>query len=275
MSNPIKEINGNYKIVQVISSGYVIRDKYQKILIKSNEHFNIDDLVNIQTVNIEDVSLKKEKYNNYLRSLNIRYLATNSNLFKVNKKSSVRSKIINYFLVGPEFYVKYISLILIGKKNDLNQDLYEKVKHISVLHLFVISGFHINLLMTIILFCLKKFKFKKILRNMIGFTLVFLYLYILNFSLSSLRSFLFLFFCFVNKEFLKSKFQKIDVLSFIMLIIFSMNPYVVFSLSFIFTFSITFSILFVSDIKNKKIKVPLIILFAYLSSVILSIYING
>ncbi len=272
---PIKEINGNYRISKVIPSGYIIDDNYHKILLKSKSSFNIDDLINVQTLNVEDLTFKKEKYSYYLRSLGVKYLATNVSLSKVNNKTSIRSKIINYFLKGPNFYVKYISLILIGKKNDLNKELYEKIKHISILHLFVISGFHINLLMSIILFFLKKLKLKNTYRNLIGFLIILMYLYLLNFSLSSLRAFLFLLLCFVNKKCLKNKFQKIDILTFLMLLMFAINPFVIFSISFIFTYLITFSILFVSDIKNKKIKVPLIMSFAYLSSIVISIYISG
>ena len=271
----IVEINDKYKITQVISSGYVITENNNKILLKSKNIFNIDDLINVRTTNIEDLRLKKDKYSNYLKSLNIKYIATNVKLFKIDRKTSIRAQFTNYLLKGPNFYVKYVSLILTGKRNDLNKDLYEKIKYISVLHLFVISGFHINLLMTIILFVFKKIKIKKIISQFMGFLIIFIYLYFLNFPLSSLRAFLFLILCFVNRELLNNKFNKIDILSLIMLIIFISNPFVIFSLSFIFTFLITFSILFVIDIKNKKIKILLIALISYLCSVILFIHING
>ncbi len=271
----IGEINDKYKISQVISSGYVISKDNNKILLKSKNIFNIDDLINVRTTNIEDLRLKKDKYSSYLKSLNIKYIATNVKLFKVDEKISIRAKMMNYLLEGPDFYIKYISLILIGKKNDLNKDLYEKIKYISVLHLFVISGFHINLLMIIILFIFKKIKIKKTIGQFIGFLIIFIYLYFLDFPISSLRAFLFLIFCFINRELLNNKFEKIDILSFVMLILFVYNPFVVFSLSFVFTFLITFSILFIIDVKNKKIKLALIILISYLCSTILFIYING
>lgn len=271
----INEINGNYRIVQVISSGYIINNDSKKILLKTKSYFNIDDLVNVSSTNIESLLLKKQQYDYYLKSLGIKYIANNVTISKVNDKISTRSKIINYLQEGPEFYVNYISLVLLGKKNDQNKDLYEKIKYISILHLFTISGFHINLFMAIILWILKKFGMKIRYSTLVGLIIVILYLYILNFPISSIRSFLFLFSCFINKEFFKEKFSKINILALIMLLMFILNPFIIFSLSFIFTFLITFGILFVIDTKNKKIKTLLIILVSYLSSVIVSINVNG
>lgn len=272
--NKIIELNNDYKIVQVISSGYVINDKNNKILLKTKNSFNIDDLINVKSTDIQSLKNKKEQYDYYLKSLGIKYIANNLEIKKLNNKTSIRSKILNYLLDGPTYYVKYISLILIGKKNDANKDLYEKVKYISILHLFVISGFHINLLMGILLWIGKKLKRKVIYVNFIGFIIVFLYLYILGFPLSSVRAYMFLFFCFINKNFLNVRFSKINILTLIMFVMFLFNPFVVFSLSFIFTFIITFAILFIIDSKNKKTKLFRIVLFSYLASLFISINVN-
>ncbi|MGL5592105.1 MAG: MAG0480 family ComEC-like protein [Metamycoplasmataceae bacterium] len=271
----ITKIEGNYKITQVISTGYVINKNSQKILLKTKNIFNIDDLINVNSSDIESLKEKQDQYYYYLKSLGIKYIANKIIISKIDKKTSVRAKILNYLEDGPEFYVNYVSLILLGKKTDLNQNLYEKIKYISILHLFTISGFHINLLMVIILKLLMIFKLKKTIANCLGFILIFLYLYILNFPISSLRAILFLILCFINKEYLKNKFHKINILSFIMLIMFIINPFVVFSLSFIFTFLITFAILFVADIKNKKIRNLSIIFASYFSSIVISVVVNG
>ncbi|MGL5590495.1 MAG: MAG0480 family ComEC-like protein [Metamycoplasmataceae bacterium] len=271
----IAEIEGNYRITQVISSGYVIKKNSQKILLKTKNIFNIDDLITISSSDIESLKDKKDQYDYYLKSLGIKYVANKIVASKIDNKTSIRAKVLNYFEDGPEFYVNYVSLVLLGKKTDLNKNLYEKIKYISILHLFTISGFHINLLMIIILKLLTTFKLKRIVANYLGFILILIYLYILNFPISSLRAIIFLILCFINKEYLKNKFNKINILSLIMLIMFIINPFVVFSLSFIFTFLITFSILFVADIKNKKMKNLSIIFASYLSSLVVSVVING
>ncbi len=269
----ITELNGNYKIVAVISPGYVIKHKNTKILLKTKAYFDLDDLINVKTINLENIIHKKEKYSYYLKSLGIKYIANKADILKLNKKTSIRSKITNYLSQGPNLYVKYISLILIGKKNDLNKELYERIKTISILHLFVISGFHINLLMAILVWIGKKIRINSLFSYIASFFTIFLYLYVLNFPLSSIRAFLFLIIFQVNKFFWHTKFSKINILTFIMLLIFIINPFVVFSLSFIFTFIITFSILFVVDINKKK--GPIVILVAYFSSIMISIYINN
>ncbi|MGL5617653.1 MAG: MAG0480 family ComEC-like protein [Metamycoplasmataceae bacterium] len=271
----INEIEGNYKIEQVISSGYVINKNSQKILVKTKTIFNIDDLINISSTDIRSLKEKEDQFDYYLKSLGIKYVANKITVSKVNNKTSIRAKILNYFESGPEFYDNYVSLVLLGKKTDINKDLYEKIKNISILHLFTISGFHINLLMMIIIRLLNMLKIKRAWANYIGLILILIYLYILNFPISSLRAIIFLFLCFINKEYLQNKFNKINILSFIMLVMFIINPFIVFSLSFIFTFLITFAILFVVDIKNKRIKNLSIIFASYFSSIVVSVAING
>ncbi|MGL5205695.1 MAG: MAG0480 family ComEC-like protein [Metamycoplasmataceae bacterium] len=274
-SKIITELQGNYKITQVISSGYVINKGTQKILLKTKNIFNVDDLINVSSIDIESLKEKKDQYAYYLKSLGIKYIANKITISKINNKISMRAKILKYFEDGPEFYVNYVSLVLLGKKTDLNKVLYEKIKYISILHLFTISGFHINLLMIIIIKLLMIFKVRISWANYLGFILILIYLYILNFPISSLRAIIFLFLCFINKQYFKNKFNKISILSSIMLLMFILNPFVVFSLSFIFTFLITFAILFVADIKNKRIKNLSIIFASYLSSVVVSIIVNG
>lgn len=271
----IVNIQGNYKIVNVINSGYIIQKNNSKIFLRTKDFYNLDDLLNIQETSIELLNNKKDKYNFYLKSLGINYVVNNPDMKKINNKISIRSRILNYISTGPDYYIKYISLILIGKKNDLNAELYERVKVISILHLFVISGFHINLLISILTKCFKKIKINYNYSHLISFIIIGIYLYILNFPISSLRSFLFSIFIFLNNILSKNKLSKINILTIIMLSMFLANPFIVFSISFIFSFLISFSILLISNVKWKKHKSMLIILFAYLASIILSIKING
>ena len=81
-----------------------------------------------------------------------RYIIFSNNIFDKLKISS--SKIIGFtdtlffkirrFLEnGPEIYKKYASFILLGIKSKDNNDIYNILKELSLVHLFVISGFHI------------------------------------------------------------------------------------------------------------------------------------
>ncbi|MDK2819742.1 MAG: ComEC/Rec2 family competence protein [Mycoplasmataceae bacterium] len=271
----IIDIQGNYKIVNVISSGYVVEKNNLKILLKTKNYYNLDDLLSIEKTLTESLKDKKDKYNFYLKSLGINYIVNNPTMKKMNNKTSIRSKILNYISTGPDYYVKYISLILIGKKNDSNAELYERVKIISILHLFVISGFHINLLIFILLKFFKKMKISHNYASLISFIIIGIYLYILNFPISSVRSFLFLIFIFLNNYFNKNKLSRINILTIIMLSMFLINPFIIFSLSFILSFSISFSILLISNVRWRKYKPIIISSCAYLASIILSINING
>lgn len=80
----------------------------------------------------------------------------------------------------------------------------------------------------------------------------------------------------INKELLKKRFSSIQLVAFVMALMAIISPMSVFSLSFIFTFVATFVIVFVNGIefKTKTRKYIAIIVFSYLSNVLIVMYTN-
>lgn len=80
----------------------------------------------------------------------------------------------------------------------------------------------------------------------------------------------------VNKELLKKRFSPIQLVAFVMALMMAISPMSVFSLSFIFTFVATFVIVFINGIefKTKTRKYIAIIVFSYMSNVLIVMYTN-
>ncbi len=90
----------------------------------------------------------------------------------------------------------------------------------------------------------------------------------------AMRAFIFSFLCFVNKKIFNKKFHTLNLLSFTMSIFFFINPYVIYSLSFIFTFSISFAIILSNSSISPKYKKIKFTIFIWLLSTIFNIYLN-
>ena len=88
-----------------------------------------------------------------------------------------------------------------------------------------------------------------------------LYILILGMPIAAMRAFIFSFLCFINKKFLHKKFNTLNLLSITMSIFFFINPYIVYSLSFVFTFLMTFVIVLLNSFANLKYKKIKMIIF--------------
>ena len=140
-------IQAHLQVEKVVGRGVILRYGFQKIYVKTNLNLAIDDWVKLDAYNITKLatSLIDESFNNYLKSQGVFFVTQKANVELLSTTSSIKQVIYQYFLNGPNFYSQYTPLTLLGYKVDANQEIYTKLKTISIIHLFVISGFHINL----------------------------------------------------------------------------------------------------------------------------------
>lgn len=234
-----------------MNSGIIIRYNQSNIFIKTNEIYSIDDLISIKLFDIKKLDDSKQ-FDRYLKSEGINYFTENFEINLTSYRNSIRRIILNYLTEGSAYYSRYVPLVLLGIRNSKNEVIINKIKNISVLHLFTISGFHINIIIFLLEKFLNKMKFNNKYIHLSLFLFIFVYLAILNVPIAATRAFLFSLFCSINKSFLKDKFHKLNILALTMLIFFFINPYVVFSMSFIFTYIMMYSIILVNSSLNKK-----------------------
>nr|WP_238543394.1 ComEC/Rec2 family competence protein [Metamycoplasma auris] len=137
---------------------------------------------------------------------------------------------------------EYLNLIILNKFNR-NSLVYQKLSNLNILHLFTISGFHFNLIYLFVNSLLKNKKRLSLLADFIGISLLIIYLVILDFKISATRSILFILLIFINKNIFNSKLENTTLLAICAFIIAAINPYLIFSYSYILSFSITLVIL--------------------------------
>lgn len=120
----------------------------------------------------------------------------------VNKlfNQDIRLTINNYFLkIHNNTIGSFLSLVLLNIKNQYNNKLYYELVDLSIVHLIVISGYHVNLLCLFFKKVFWKFPF---LGNYISLLIAFFITYLNGFSSSTIRIlFTYFFYCFNRTKF--------------------------------------------------------------------------
>ena len=134
----------------------------EKFLVSSQERFSIEDLIYLKSKNITKIS-DESNFNRYLKSINVFKKIKNCQISKnKNQKPTLSKRIYNYLYNSPSYYSRYVPLVLLGQDHLNRNDVTTKIKNLNLSHLFVISGFHINLIIMIINKILKCFRAKNI-----------------------------------------------------------------------------------------------------------------
>jgi len=181
----------------------------------------------------------------------------------ITYKEKISSSLLKRFSLSRPI----LNLIILGKNSDDVDVLYESMINLSIIHLFVISGFHFNFIYIIL---------KKIVRSeKIIIPILFFYLYLLNFSISASRAFFYLLFKKIDN---KKRLNSLNILSLVGLLFIFINPYVIFLTSFILSFTLSFVLELIKplirDKESKKSKL-IYVLIPYLSTLPLIINLNG
>ena len=182
-------------------------------------------------------------YQNYLYSQGITNTATIKRLLNFNSTQSL-FKELQKRISSNSLVDSYASMFILGIKDEMIEDYYQQLTELSVVHLFALSGLHIHILSSLL---------KKVLRfivpdrfiDYLGVILIGIYVYTIPFNISFIRAYLVMLLSVLFKQYL----NKLDCLSIVTVLMLLMNPYIIFSLSFLFSYFIYFVILMIN--KNK------------------------
>ncbi len=169
-----------------------------------------------------------------------------SNWINTILKFSIRDKLLNYVNESYDSETTgIINLFIFNKKDNYSYDIYKMVGNLSITYLVVISGFHLNILKTII----EKILYKpKILGNIFAVFFILFYTYLLNFSISTSRvliSTLFGFIFYKNKN----KYIKTACSGILSMIIY---PRVINDIGFNLSYLCTFCVIYILSYKIKN-----------------------
>lgn len=180
-------------------------------------------------------------------------------------------KIKNSFIKRIDNKSPYLNAFILGDKTNINDEEKNIIKENGVSHLFALSGMHLSLVYMFLKKILKKVKIK----NIIIYTILFLYLAITGFSISFLRAIIFTLLLDLNKYF-KLNISKFKILFLTAFLILLLDPFDLYNVGFLYTFIITFSVFLISNkkYKNKLGEIFFVSLTTFLFSLPITIYLN-
>ena len=173
-----------------------------------------------------------------MNSDSITIIKKNNNIF-YKIKNNVYKRVNNYKSKT------YLKIFVLGDKSSLdNKDIF---KNLGIIHLFSLSGLHISLLCYI----LRKLKVK----NIFIYLILFAFLFLTDFHISTIRSGLSFIFLNINNKYKLniSSEDRLIILAYLLLIF---NPYYIYDLGYVFSFVITYSIIYFKS--DNYIKISLI-----------------
>ncbi len=294
-------INDNYnhhlyhqaQIVSVKSKYVIVKEEHHKYKINyfNQHHYHLNETIRYAGNYVKISNHHKRKSTStfnaelYFLSIGVRYEVTPEKIYHYQYHNNIVQKRVNYLTKKPHNkpLLKWFSNLFVLLIHDKNQ-IYQVSSTDGYVNLLTVSGFHIVFIYIIITTILKYLTFCKIKRKYLTFfaiALIWYYLFLLHFPLSSTRAITFLTLNFLNTYYWKKHFNNIDILSITGIGFIYENFYNVFSLSYLLSFYCTFIVILIINMCNLyfvKIsnfhKTILISVFVNLLIIPINIYID-
>lgn len=202
------------------------------------------------------------KYIYYIVKIDkIKMISKNDNIF-LNIKNSI------YKRIDTIKYNDYLYAFILGKSYYIDSEVLNNYKINGITHLFALSGLHVSMFSSIILFILKKIKLNEKLSYLITSLFLIFFAFIASFTPSIVRSVLFFILSSINNAYylyIKPKYLLYIVFSILIFI----NPFYIYDTGFILSFCISFFILLFNEknkINNNLLSILVISILSTLSS---------
>ncbi len=254
------------EIIGVITKINIEANKY-KLEIKSKEkvigYYYAKDNLNLELgMKIKVVGLlylpsnntipNTFNYRKYLYNHHIYYLMKIDKIIILNKNNSFIWTIKNYLNQKFDNYQEtspYLKALILGDLKNLDDDIYQNYQKNGVIHLFAISGMHLNLLSAFLFFILKKTRIKEVFKYIIIILFLIMFCLIINTTYSVYRSLIFFILLAINKiyDFGISTKNILFLTVFILIII---NPLIIHDLGFQYSVITTYGLII--SLKKQK-----------------------
>jgi len=210
-------------------------------------------------------------YKKYLYYDGIHYVVTASKIEKISNNTNIiyylRDKIskrIDSIYKSNE----YIKIFILGDTSLLDESVIESYRQNGISHLFSISGMHISLFASIILYVLKRISYNNYYNYGMIILFLFLYTLLVGSSPSVIRS-LIMYILFSINKLLNLKTKNIDIMLIVLIIMLVINPYYLYNISFQYSYLISFTlVLFSYKLKNIKSNVKKSLYVSFISFLI-------
>ena len=190
-------------------------------------------------------------YRKYMLSKNTYYSMNANNIMTLEKNKNILYKVKIYLINRMEKVERsdYLKLFILGDNKYIDDKVKNSYSINGISHLFSVSGMHITLLSSIILFILNKIK-KTNINYIIVILFLLFFMFLTNFTPSVIRSTFLFIFLYLNKILnLNLSILKIFIIIFCFVLMF--NPYNIYNVGFLFSYIISFYLILFNKIINK------------------------
>ena len=274
----------NTKSVVGIVTNIKKDDKKTIITIKSNENMlvyyngdfkgDLGDKINVfgsLEPLFNNTNFNLFNYKEYMLSKNTYYKINATNIKLINKNSNILYKFKNY-LIGKIDRIKrseYLKLFILGDNSYVDDYIINSYSVNGISHLFSVSGMHITLLSSIMLYILNKIK-KTNINYFLVILVLLIFMFLTNFTPSVIRATLLFIVLYLN-TILKLNISTLKILLMIATFVLIFNPYNIYNVGFLFSYIISgYLIIFSKIIKkhnNYFIKIFVTSLISFLASI--------
>ena len=195
-------------------------------------------------------------YKKYLKSKKIYYTFNADALEVVGQNSNIYYQFKHWLSKRIETIddTGYIKAFVLGSKNEIDEDIFKTYQNNGITHLFAISGMHISLFSSILLFLLKKVHLKDnqaypiILLFLLGYT------FLVSFTASVVRAFTLVLLLYLNKR-LKLGATTTRIFIYAIVLILLLNPFFILDIGFLYSSLTSFGLILFSDYLKTSNKV--------------------
>lgn len=248
----IKEVKPSY-IIASHDYNYII---YLKDTTKFNTNNKIEVKGMIKSLQ-KDLDIDVFEFVDYLKNKRVYYQIETNYVNIVESTTLLSEKIVNVITYNLKDESKAMTKMLLFNDKYIDEVNYENLKQINALHLFVVSGFHISFLFSLIKIIIKNEK----ISTVISFLICGFYVYLLNFSIGALRAFLSTLFIKLFNKYI----NQLDAVSLSGIITLLIEPLNVFNYSFIMSYLMTCVIVLSSKTLKKYSKITQALIISVIS----------
>ena len=245
-------------VVEVHDDSLIVREDGERYYINvyDDQVYNVGDTISFEATYDKPDDLG---FYTYLRAKGTEYSATAYDVTIESDKGDwynwTRNAIYTNVMTIDSMFADFASVMFYGTPTEDAEPLDEAITHMGINHLFVISGFHIALLLTFVdkgLGKVKRLEGKDDLRFFLGSALGLFFLYLIFSPWAAQRAWLY-----KNLSYFNTRnywdLTNNDVLSLVGITFLWLNPFSMYTMSLILSFGITFLINTIMNTKLTKI----------------------
>lgn len=219
----------------------------------SGKFYEPDDQRNYKGFNYKSY-LKTQKIYGTIKAKKVTTVSKNNVNFVLIFTNNIRNKIIkNIEKILPEETSTLLTGILLGEKQNLDEETTNSFQKSSLSHILAVSGTHVSYLILGITFFLNKSKISKKSGYYFIIFILFVFLFLTNFSPSVVRAVIMAGFV-IFAKILHRKASVINSILISLLIILICNPYLVNNISLKLSYFGTIGVIYISPIIQKQLQ---------------------